>query len=120
VVRTTAGDVRGTIRGGIAGFLGIPYGADTKARRFQSPLPVAPWKGIRDATAWGDRSPQLGGGRARREETHTNAETYHLPPDEGEISEDCLHLNVWTPSPSRAGHERRPVLFYIHGGAYNS
>ncbi|MBW8747870.1 MAG: carboxylesterase/lipase family protein [Acidobacteria bacterium] len=120
VVRTTAGDVRGTIRGGLAGFLGIPYGADTKARRFQPAIPVAPWKGIRDTTAWGDRSPQLGGGRARREETHTNAETYHLPPDEGEISEDCLHLNVWTPSPSRAGHERRPVLFYIHGGAYNS
>ncbi len=120
MVRTTAGDVRGTVRDGITNFLGIPYGADTKARRFQPPVPVSPWKGIRNATTWGDRSPQLGVGRARREEARTITETYHLPSDEGEISEDCLHLNVWTPSPSRAGHERRPVLFYIHGGAYNS
>jgi para-nitrobenzyl esterase len=29
-------------------------------------------------------------------------------------------VNVWTPSPHVRGHQRRPVLFYIHGGAYNS
>jgi para-nitrobenzyl esterase len=31
-------------------------------------------------------------------------------------SEDCLFLNVWTP----AIGGRRPVLVYIHGGAYNT
>lgn len=31
-------------------------------------------------------------------------------------SEDCLFLNVWTP----ALNGRRPVLLYIHGGAYNT
>jgi para-nitrobenzyl esterase len=51
---------------------------------------------------------------------HTGAETYRLPVDEGNVSEDCLHLNVWTPSPHARGHERRAVLFYIHGGGYNS
>jgi para-nitrobenzyl esterase len=43
---------------------------------------------------------------------------YHLPPDEGPQSEDCLHINVWTPG-LRDG-KSRPVLFYIHGGAYNN
>jgi para-nitrobenzyl esterase len=32
------------------------------------------------------------------------------------ISEDCLFLNVWTPGLEREA--RRPVMFYIHGGAY--
>jgi para-nitrobenzyl esterase len=34
------------------------------------------------------------------------------------MSEDCLYLNVWTPG-LRDGR-RRPVMVYIHGGAYNS
>lgn len=29
--------------------------------------------------------------------------------------EDCLTLNVWTPSPS---NEKRPVMVWIHGGAF--
>ena len=32
----------------------------------------------------------------------------------GEISEDCLDLNVWTPATSAAA--RRPVFVYIYGG----
>lgn len=122
VVRTSAGLVRGTTHDGIAAFLGIPYGADTRTRRFQSPLPASRWTGVRDAVAWGDRAPQLGGtnGMTSRARSAAAADTYQLPADQGPISEDCLHLNVWTPAPERKGHERRPVLVYIHGGAYNS
>src|ERR1700761_7770043 len=107
VVRTRAGSVRGASRDGIASFLGIPYGADTSKRRFQPALPAPAWTGVRDALVWGDRAPQLGGGRPRtRAQQPTEApETYRLPPDEGASSEDCLHLNVWTPSPRREGHE---------------
>jgi para-nitrobenzyl esterase len=123
VVHTKAGPVRGRMHGGIAVFLGIPYGADTRGKRFQPPVPPAPWAGTRDAFAWGDRAPQASGNgmtsRARQRAADQPNETYHLPPDEGRASEDCLHVNVWTPSPHKRGHERRPVVFYIHGGAYN-
>lgn len=123
VVQTRTGRVRGQMHNGVAVFLGVPYGADTRESRFRPPVPPAPWADVRDALDWGDRAPQLGGNgmtsRARQRATDQSNEIYHLPPDEGQVSEDCLHVNVWTTSPKSRGHERRPVLFYIHGGAYN-
>ena len=121
LVRTRSGPVRGRVQSGIAFFLGIPYGANTRATRFQPPQPPQPWAEPRDCVRWADRAPQLGGPeRAARNAQRAEPNGYHLPPDEGEQGEDCLHLNVWTPAPRREGHENRPVLFYIHGGAYNS
>lgn len=124
VVQTKAGPVRGRVHDGIAVFRGIPYGANTRDRRFQPSVPPTPWTEVRDASAWGDRAPQLGGNgmtsRARQPAAAQISDRYYLPADEGQASEDCLHLNVWTPSAHTRGHERRPVLFYIHGGAYNS
>jgi para-nitrobenzyl esterase len=35
---------------------------------------------------------------------------------QGEISEDCLYLNVWSPESSG----RHPVMFWIHGGGFKS
>jgi para-nitrobenzyl esterase len=119
-VPTTAGPIRGAVHNSIASFRGIPYGADTRARRFQPPLPPTPWKTVRDALVWADRAPQLGGSSGMTTRPQTEQEIFRLPPDESASSEDCLHLNVFTPSPQRGGHESRPVLFYIHGGAYNS
>lgn len=43
---------------------------------------------------------------------------YHLPPELGPISEDCLYLNVWSAG-GRDGR-KRPVMVYIHGGAYST
>jgi len=35
--------------------------------------------------------------------------------DQRPMSEDCLYLNTWSPG---ADHERRPVMVWIHGGAF--
>jgi para-nitrobenzyl esterase len=95
---TLAGAVRGRARGEIAEFLGIPYGTDTRAMRFEAPRPRAPWKGMREALSFGPACPQSASG--------------------AEQGEDCLMLNVWTPTLERTA--RKPVLVYIHGGGYTS
>lgn len=79
-------------------FRGIRYGLDTAPRRFQPPLPPRPWHDIVDARAFGPACPQPGG------EPHQ--------------SEDCLFLNVVAPRTRPA--RPRPVIAYIHGGAYSS
>jgi para-nitrobenzyl esterase len=99
VATTKAGQVRGAVDNGINVFKGIRYGADTTGRRFQPPLAPEPWAGVRDALEYGPMSPQ--GSRSTER-----------------ASEDCLFLNVWTPS-LRDGR-KRPVMFYIHGGAYSN
>ncbi|MFG3450015.1 carboxylesterase/lipase family protein [Stenotrophomonas sp. NPDC047960] len=98
LAKVRGGRLRGRYDHGVHRFLGVPYGADTAARRFQPALPELPWHGVRDALAYGASAPQGG--------------------NDGPGSEDCLFLNVWTPA-LRDG-ARRPILFYIHGGAYNN
>jgi para-nitrobenzyl esterase len=107
VVKTAAGKVRGATADGVHVFKGLRYGADTGgARRFMPPVKPEPWTDIKDALAYGAASMQTGKG------------------EEGEtLSEDCLFLNVWTPAKAGktglADGAKRPVMFYIHGGAYN-
>jgi para-nitrobenzyl esterase len=118
IAKTTAGRVRGRDAGeGIVCFKGIPYGMDTAQTRFAPPKPPVPWKEVRDAFEWGPKAPQVPGARPHREDPAPQT-GYHLPPDQGPESEDCLHLNVWTPGLHDG--KKRPVMFYIHGGAYSN
>src|SRR6185437_9376775 len=82
IVNTKSGAVRGRVHDGIAVFLGIPYGADTRERRFQPPLPPAPWTDVRDAFVWGDRAPQLSGNgmtsRAAQRTVRQSNDNYRL------------------------------------------
>lgn len=96
--QTRHGPIRGYVDDRVLVFRGVRYGADTGPRRFQPPVPPAPWTEVADAERYGAAAPQ----RDR------NA---------GPTSEDCLFLNVWTPALD-AG--RRPVMVYIHGGAYSN
>jgi para-nitrobenzyl esterase len=98
VVMTRHGPVTGLREGGVLAFRGVRYGQDTARTRFARPMAPESWRDPVRAVAYGAASPQRGG--------------------EPNQSEDCLFLNVWTPS-AEAG-ARRPVMVYIHGGAYNS
>lgn len=98
VAATTYGPVRGYRDGSINVFKGVRYGADTAARRFEKPVPPAPWTEVLDAFDYGAAAPQTR--------------------DLGTMSEDCLFLNVWTPG--IADGAARPIMVYFHGGAYNS
>jgi len=114
VVTTSTGKIRGVADSGVNAFKGIPYGASTAgAGRFQPPAKPKPWTGVRDATQLGHRSPQL-------------LSAFHgvVPPEvevmdrDEPMGEDCLVLNVWTPTLERAS--KLPVMVWLHGGGFTS
>jgi para-nitrobenzyl esterase len=111
VVRTTAGAVRGLRDGSVHIWRSIPYAAPPSGpKRFSRPQPPAAWDGVRDCTEFGEIAPQTMGTM--------------VPVDSGlRMGEDCLWVNVWAPAGpgttnTAAGDEPRPVLVWLHGGAY--
>ncbi|GAA3547238.1 carboxylesterase family protein [Amycolatopsis ultiminotia] len=87
-------------------FRGIPYAAAPVGElRWRAPQPVAPWTGVRSAARFGPMCPQ-----APQDAASAGIE---LP-----LSEDCLHLNVWTAAESAA--DRLPVLVWIYGGGFRA
>ena len=104
-VEISSGRLAGRRDEGVDCFLGIPFAAPpTGPRRFRPPRPVEPWAGVREATSFGNAAPQ------------NVLATGVLPGmDVGRQGEDCLTLNVYTPA-ADGGH--RPVLLWIHGGAF--
>jgi para-nitrobenzyl esterase len=111
-VRVTGGLVSGAAgrAPSIAAFKGIPFAAPpVLERRWRAPAPVMPWDGVRKADAFSASCMQQ---VVQERKPWTWEFMTH-----GEVSEDCLYLNVWTAAASAA--ERRPVFVYIYGGAFS-
>jgi len=113
VVEIAAGKLRGMVSAGIHSFKGIPYGAPPIGHnRFMPPVPPQPWTGVREALAYAGRAWQLPNRPARR----PVLETLLGPADTTPEGEDCLTLNVWTPGLGDGA--KRPVMVWLHGGAF--
>jgi para-nitrobenzyl esterase len=109
VVQTSEGPVRGHIDADLVAFKGIPYAKPpTGDLRFRPPQPPSSHDGTLDARDYGSVCLQP---------NSPNLPTYR-PDDPSAVAgdEDCLTLNIWT-TKTGADH-KKPVLFYIHGGAY--
>jgi para-nitrobenzyl esterase len=115
IVKTTLGSLRGAYANGAYSFKGVHYGASTAgAMRFMAPSPAKSWTGVRDALDFGSLAPQdLDWALV----TPVLREFIGDMIPSGTMTEDCLLLNVWTPSlrpPSK-----RPVMVFLHGAGYH-
>jgi para-nitrobenzyl esterase len=99
---TVYGKLRGSRRGDLVTFKGVPYaGSVSGANRFKAAPVLQPWKGVKDALRFGP--PSIQGARV------------YVGVNEPQPAEDCLFLNVWTPA---LDGKKRPVMLYNHGGGF--
>ena len=105
--QTTLGTLVGQPEHGISVFRGVEYALPPIGeRRFAPPVPMVPWQFQRDAGWHSGIAPQA---------------PSRLAPAMGDFKrrgdEDCLTLTIWTPAPDA---QKRPVLVWLHGGAWVS
>ncbi|XP_052542096.1 cholinesterase isoform X6 [Tympanuchus pallidicinctus] len=116
IITTKQGRVRGTnlqvLGGTVTAFLGIPYGKPPVGRlRFQKPEPFESWSGIWNATKHANSCYQL------IDTTYPGFPGTEMWNPKTNLSEDCLYLNVWIPSPKP---KNATVMVWIYGGAFET
>jgi para-nitrobenzyl esterase len=104
-VMTDAGALQGVRAGPLTIYKGVPFAAPPVGElRWREPQPVRPWQGVREADAFAPACMQTG--------VSMPGET---PPA---VSEDCLYLNIWTPTAKIRA--RLPVMVWVPGGGFTN
>ena len=98
VVKTTSGEVSGSIDDGIYTFKGIPY---ARAERFMPPTEPETWDGILECNEFGPVAKQIVG----------------WIPDSTMDEKKLFSVNVWTQGISDG--KKRPVMLWLHGGGFH-
>ena len=104
IASTASGKIQGLEKDGVLQFRGVRFATAT---RFRAPEPATPWDDVADATRFGPIMPQNPSG----------LESMLGKSDATPTDEDALFLNVFTPA---CDDVRRPVLVWIHGGAFTA
>lgn len=103
VVKTSAGSIQGFIEDKVHSFLGVPFGASTAGEnRWRPPQPANGWTDTLECMEFGPSCPQ------------TKSKFLRI----GAVSEDCLHLNIWTANPDPGAE--MPVMFWLQGGGFQT
>ncbi|XP_077486883.1 acetylcholinesterase-1-like isoform X2 [Amblyomma americanum] len=90
-------------------FLGVPYAQPPLGSlRFRKPVPLGPPRPLGDLVM----------ARSKRFPCPQNQpwNMRSVPSLDVNVTEDCLHLNVWAPADS--SRERRAVVVFLHGGGF--
>lgn len=113
-IKTSRGRLRGSIsdyRSGATVYKGIPYAAPPVDNlRWKEPQAASEWNGTFNATEFGPQCAQPSGGEAGIFSTGKSS-----------MSEDCLTLNVWTPTYNQTSDitsKNLPVFVWIFGGRF--
>jgi len=99
----------------ITAFKGIPYAAPPVGDlRWRAPQPAKDWDGVLECYQFGPMAMQS---PIKADPNQLYDREWHVDPDHP-MSEDCLHLNIWTNA--KTGDEKMPVMVWIFGGGLMS
>lgn len=123
-MNTSYGPVVGQLAPGstsVRAFVGLPYALPPVGElRWQPPAPPTPWSTPLDVTIPDPLLPGDYVGPACPQGLE-GLDYYTLDPSNPSwltsvMSEDCLHLNVWTPCANSTCN--LPVIVFLHGGSW--
>ncbi len=121
IVHLPHGELRGSTDDGIHSFKGVPYAEPlTGAARWLPPQPRRPWNELRDARSYGPVCMQFAGAGTPLPFPRARRRYFDAIRGEGNEVEgdDCLLLNVWTPTLEKSA--KLPVMVWIHGGGFTA
>jgi para-nitrobenzyl esterase len=115
---TEFGQIEGIVEadGNTVSWRGVPFAKPPVGTlRWQPTQAPDPWTGVRSSKDYADACSQIGGlfGPPPRGKDYSAVwETFYKQIG----SEDCLYLNVWSPT-GATDASKLPVIVYIHGGS---